>query len=66
MNITFALVIFGWKLGSFDVNVDLGGDIVEIPIGVAAKPTVIDKISDYFAGRYIERRLTKRSKEMAA
>lgn len=66
MNITFALVIFGWKLGSFDVNIDLGNDVVEVPLGVPIRPTVIDKISDYFAGRYIERRLTRRSKDLAA
>lgn len=61
MKILLRLVIWRWQVGTLAITLD-----IEEPSGLVVPedelppPRLMDKVSDYFAGRYIQRRLVQR------
>lgn len=51
MTITLALNVFRWRVGTFDIRLDMD----ENPIAAPAAPKLLDSVSDYFATRWFAR-----------
>lgn len=55
VTVTIGLTVLGWHLGAVTVHLDLDAGAGE-PLVVVA-PRALDKVSDYFAARWMRRRM---------
>jgi hypothetical protein len=55
MTVAFNLTVFGWHISTFNIRIDIDPGSADIAESVAAKP--LDRMSDYFARRWMKRRM---------